>query len=166
MTNRPSRRRLRRRARQLRRDGFQPTMFLGPDQPLPETAGAIVTRALWRYRSELAPIVAAAGIVIAAATLHRSHPGWWPWLMAITLADVAALAVPAPRRLRKEWPILDQDRGARLRRSRLCSDRRMAHGCDCTRPGHATDARPRCHLGPALRRALVGEPSAPRQGPS
>ncbi len=83
-------------------------MFLSPDEPLPETAGAIVVRALWRYRSELAPVVAAAGIVIAAATLHRSHPGWWPWLMAVTLADVAALALPAPRRLRKEWPILDR----------------------------------------------------------
>ncbi len=106
MTNRSSRRQLRHRARQLRRDGFQPTMFLSPDQPLPETAGAIVARALWRYRSELAPIVTAVGIVVAAATLHRSHPGWWPWLMAVTLADVAVLALPAPRRLRKEWPIL------------------------------------------------------------
>ena len=123
MTNRPSRRQLRRRARQLRRDGFQPTMFLSPDEPLPETAGAIVVRALWRYRSELAPVVAAAGIVIAAATLHRSHPGWWPWLMAVTLADVAALAMPAPRRLRKEWPILDRAAERALRRSRLRSDR-------------------------------------------
>ena len=108
MTNRPSRHQLRHRARQLRRDGFQPTMFLSPDEPLPETAGAIVVRALWRYRSELAPVVAAAGIVIAAATLHRSHPGWWPWLMAVTLTDVAVLALPAPRRLRKEWPFLDR----------------------------------------------------------
>ena len=108
MTNRSSRRQLRRRARQLRRDGFQPTMFLSPDEPLPETAGAIVVRALWRYRSELAPVAAAAGMVIAAATLHRSHPGWWPGLMAVTLADVAALALPAPRRLHKEWPILDR----------------------------------------------------------
>ena len=108
MTNRPSRHRLRRRAHQLRRDGFQPTMFLSPDEPLPETAGAIVVRAVWRYRSELAPVVAAAGLVIAAATLHRSHPGWWPWLMAVTLTDLAVLACPAPRRLRKERPFLDR----------------------------------------------------------
>jgi hypothetical protein len=106
MTNRPSRRRLRHRARQARHDGFQPMMFLSPDEPLPETAGAIVVRALWRYRSELAPVAVAVGIVVAAATLHRSHPGWWPWLMAVTIADVAALAMPAPRRLRKEWPLL------------------------------------------------------------
>ena len=108
MTNRPSRHRLRRRARQLRRDGFQPTMFLSPDEPLPETAGALVVRALWRYRSELAPVVATAGIVASAVTLHRSHPGWWPWLMAATLTDVAVLVLPAPRRLRKEWFLLDR----------------------------------------------------------
>ena len=106
MTNRPSRHRLRRRARQLRRDGFQPTMFLGPDEPLPETAGAIAVRALWRYRSELVPVAAAASVVITAVTLHRSHPGWWPWLMAVTFADVIALALPTPRRLHKEWPFL------------------------------------------------------------
>ena len=106
MTNRPSRPRLRRRARQLRRDGFQPTMFLSPDEPLPETAGAIAVRALWRYRSELVPVAATVGIVIAAVTLHRSHPAWWPWLMVVTFADVIALVLPAPRRLRKEWPFL------------------------------------------------------------
>lgn len=81
-------------------------MFLSPDEPLPETIGAIMVRALWRYRSELAPVVAAAGFVAAAVALHRSHPGWWLWLMAVTLADVATLALPAPRRLRKWWPIL------------------------------------------------------------
>ncbi len=81
-------------------------MFLSPDEPLPETAGAIAIRALWRYRSELAPVAATAGVVIAAVMLHRSHPGWWPWLMAVTFADVIVLALPAPRRLRKEWPFL------------------------------------------------------------
>ena len=63
-------------------------MFLSPDEPLPETAGVIVVRALWRYRSELAPVAVAAIIIVAAAaTLHRAHPGWWPWLLAATLAD-------------------------------------------------------------------------------
>jgi S-DNA-T family DNA segregation ATPase FtsK/SpoIIIE len=108
MTNRPSRHQLRRRARQLRRDGFEPTMFLRPDEPLPETAGAIAVRALWRYRSELAPVVAAAGVVVAAVTLHRSHSGWWPWLMAVTLADVIALVLPTPRWLRKELSLPDR----------------------------------------------------------
>ncbi len=108
MTNRPSRRQFRRRARQLRRDGFQPTMFLSSDEHLPETAGVIVVRALWRYRSELAPIAVAAVTVAAAATMHRAHPGWWLWVLTATLADTTALAVPAPRRLRKEWPLLDR----------------------------------------------------------
>ena len=76
-------------------------MFLSPDEPLSETAGAIVVRALWRYRSELAPAAVVVGVVVAAAALHRSHPGWWPWLMTVTLADVTALAVPAPQRLRE-----------------------------------------------------------------
>ena len=108
MTSRASRRRLRRRARQLRRDGFQPTMFLTQDEPLPETAGAIVVRALWRYRSEFAPIAVAAVTIAAAAAMHRAHQGWWPWVLAATLTDITALAVPAPRWLRKEWPILDR----------------------------------------------------------
>ncbi len=75
MTSRAPRRQLRRRARQLRRDGFQPTMSLRPDEPLPETAGAIIVRALWRYRSELAPIAVAAVTVAAAAAMHRVPPG-------------------------------------------------------------------------------------------
>jgi hypothetical protein len=107
MTNRTPRRQLRRRARQLRRDGFQPTMFLSSDEHLPETAGLIVVRALWRYRSELAPLAVAAVTAGAAATIHRAHAGWWPWVLAATLADVTALAAPAPWWLRKEWPLLD-----------------------------------------------------------
>ncbi len=63
---------------------------------------------MWRYRSELAPVIVAVGLVIAAATLHRSHPGWWPWLIAVTFADVAALVLPTPPRLRKEWALLDR----------------------------------------------------------
>ena len=74
-TNRASRRQLRRRARQLRRDGFQPSTSLRPDEPLPETAGAIIVRALWRYRSEFAPIAAAAVTIAAAAAMHRPPPG-------------------------------------------------------------------------------------------
>ena len=108
MTSRASRRQLRRHARQLRRDGFQPTMSLRPDEPLPETAGAIIVRALWRYRSEFAPIAVAAVTIAAAAAMHRAHQGWWPWVLAATLADITALAMPAPRWLRKEWPILER----------------------------------------------------------
>jgi hypothetical protein len=83
-------------------------MFLSPDEPLPETAAAIFAHRLWRHRSELAPVAAAAGIVIVAATLHRDHAEWWPWLIAVTLTDVAALAWPTPRWLRKELSLPDR----------------------------------------------------------
>ena len=64
-----SRHRLRRRARQLRRDGFQPMMFLSPDEPLPETAGVIVVRARVAIPLRTRPVVAAAGHRPAAAAL-------------------------------------------------------------------------------------------------
>ena len=78
MTSRPSRSQLRRHARRLRRDGFQPMMVFDQGDQLPETAAAAIARAMWRYRSELAPIAFAALIVAAAEMLHRTHPVWWP----------------------------------------------------------------------------------------
>jgi hypothetical protein len=80
MTGRLSRYQLRRQARRLRRDGFQPMMVFSQGDQLPETAAVAIGRALWRYRSELTPITAALLIVAAGAILHRSHPngghGW------------------------------------------------------------------------------------------
>ena len=108
MTSRPSRRQLRRRARQLRRDGFQPTMFLTQDEPLPETAGAIVVRALWRYRSELAPFVVAAVIVDRGGNAAPRPPRMVAVGAGRHSRRHTALAVPAPGRLRKEWPILER----------------------------------------------------------
>lgn len=60
MTGRPSRSQLRRQARRLRRDGFQPMMVFNQGDQLPETAVVAIARAVWRYRSELAPIASAA----------------------------------------------------------------------------------------------------------
>jgi S-DNA-T family DNA segregation ATPase FtsK/SpoIIIE len=106
MTTRPSRRQLRRHARQLRRDGFQPMMLLNSGDQLPETAAAAIGRALWRYRSELAPIAFAALTVLAAMPLHRAHPGSWPWLAVATVASMTVLVIPAPAWLRKAWFVL------------------------------------------------------------
>jgi hypothetical protein len=103
MTTRPSRRQLRRHARQLRRDGFQPMVLLNSGNQLPETAAAAIGRALWRYRSELAPIAFAALTVLAAMSLHRTHRGSWPWLAVATVCSMTVLAIPAPGRLRKAW---------------------------------------------------------------
>jgi len=107
MTSRPSRYQLRRQARRLRRDGFQPMMVFNQSDRLPETAAVAIGRAIWRYRSELAPIAFAMLIVATAALLHRSHPGWWPWWALATVTTTAILAVPLPAWLRKGWPVVE-----------------------------------------------------------
>jgi FtsK/SpoIIIE family len=108
MTNRPTRRQLRRHARQLRRDGFQPMMFVNSGDQLPETAAAAIGRALWRYRSELGPIVIAALTALTAMSLHRGRPGLWPWLAIATVPSTMVLIIPAPSWLRKTWFVLDR----------------------------------------------------------
>jgi hypothetical protein len=108
MTSRPSRSRLRRQARQLRRDGFQPMMIFSQGDQLPETAAVAIGRALWRYRSELTPIAVALLIAAAAAILHRSHPEWWPWLAVGTTTSTVIEAAPLPGWLRKAWPVMDR----------------------------------------------------------
>ena len=73
MTSRPSRHQLRRQARRLRRDGFQPMMVFSQGDQLPETAAVAIGRALWRYRSELAPIAfALLTVAVAADAAPRS----------------------------------------------------------------------------------------------
>jgi len=108
MTKPPTRHQLRRQARRLRRDGFRPMMVFNQGDRLPETASVAIGRAVWRYRSELAPIALAVLTVIMAAELHRSHPRSWPWLAAGTVASAAVQAVPAPAWLRKAWSALDR----------------------------------------------------------
>jgi hypothetical protein len=107
MTGCPSRSQLRRQARRLRRDGFQPMMVFSQGDQLPETAAVALARAAWRYRSELAPIAFAMLIVAAAALLHRTHPGWWPWWALATVTTTAILSVPVPAWLRKAWQVVD-----------------------------------------------------------
>ncbi len=84
-------RRMRRQARQARRSGLQPMMILNSGEPFPETAGAVLLRWTWRYRSELAPLGVTVGIVGAAWWLHAARPHWWALVAA--LAGVAVWAV-------------------------------------------------------------------------
>ena len=84
-------RRMRRQARLARRGGMQPMMVIDTGDGFPETAGVLLARWAWRYRSELAPLGVAAGLVAAAWWLHRTRPGWW--LPLAILAGVAAWAV-------------------------------------------------------------------------
>ena len=108
MTSRPSRYQLRRHARRLRRDGFQPMMMFSQGDQLPETTAAAIGRLVWRYRSELAPIALAILAVGVAVTLHRAHRGAWPWLAVGTVVSLLIEAIPAPTWLRKAWSILDR----------------------------------------------------------
>jgi FtsK/SpoIIIE family len=108
VTSRPSRHQLRRQARRLRRDGFQPMMVFSQGHQLPETAAVAIGRAVWRYRSELAPIAFAVLIVAAAVMLHRTHPRSWPWWAVATVTTTTILALPVPGWLQKVWPIVDR----------------------------------------------------------
>jgi S-DNA-T family DNA segregation ATPase FtsK/SpoIIIE len=105
--SRPTRSQLRRHARRLARDGYQPTMLINSGSDLPEMASTAIARAIWRYRSELVPIAVAVATFIAANTLHRAHHTAWPWLALTTLATVTALTVPPPAWARKTWAMLD-----------------------------------------------------------
>jgi hypothetical protein len=81
---------MRRRARRMRRYGMQPMVVIDHDSQLPDLVVVIVARAIWRYRSELAPLFIAAAMVLAAMVLHRTHTEWWPWLLtATTVASVS-----------------------------------------------------------------------------
>src|SRR5215471_19124479 len=86
-------RRMRRQARQIRRSGMQPMMFINGDpSQFPTPVGVILARFAWRYRSELAPLGAAAMTLVAACWTHAALAKWWavilagssvaPWLIA------------------------------------------------------------------------------------
>jgi S-adenosyl methyltransferase len=59
---------MRRQARQARRSGLQPMMVLNTGERFPETAGVILLRWAWRYRSELAPFGIADAIVLLTSS--------------------------------------------------------------------------------------------------
>jgi S-DNA-T family DNA segregation ATPase FtsK/SpoIIIE len=43
-------------------------------------------RLAWRYRSELAPLYAAFGLLVAGVVLHAWWPGWWQIIAAVAVA--------------------------------------------------------------------------------
>jgi FtsK/SpoIIIE family len=108
MSDRPTRKQLRRQARRLRQDGYQPMiMFNGGDQ-IPETAATELARAIWRYRSELAPVAIAGAIVLIALAAHHAARGAWPWPALTGLAATAAFTFPPPKWARRMWALLDR----------------------------------------------------------
>jgi hypothetical protein len=107
MSRRPNRRQLRRRARQARRDGYQPFMVINSDE-FPDTLPSVIAHWTWRYRSELAPFAAAIATALTALILHNEHPTSWPWLIVATAAMLAILAAPLPQWARKTWGVLER----------------------------------------------------------
>jgi hypothetical protein len=71
-------RQMRRHARQARRAGMQPMMFIYPGDSLPDLVIVVIARWLWRHRSELAPMGVACLLAVLGWYAHvaLSH-GWW-----------------------------------------------------------------------------------------
>ena len=100
-------RRVRRQARQIRRSGMQPMMFInaGPDQ-FSTPVGVLLARWVWLYRSELAPFGIAVAMVGASWWTHARLPHEWgfvlagfsvtAWLLA-TFGARLGLSTPAER---------------------------------------------------------------------
>ena len=68
---------------------MQPMMVISTGDPLPEVAIVVISRLVWRYRSELAPAAVAAGLASAGWWAHAAYPG------AVVLAGGAWLALAA-----------------------------------------------------------------------
>ncbi|MEV7624070.1 FtsK/SpoIIIE domain-containing protein [Actinoplanes sp. NPDC089786] len=64
--------------------------MLVPDEPLLLVAITAIGRALFRYRSELAPLTTACAHFVAALLLHHNHPGAWPWIGGVAAAVAIA----------------------------------------------------------------------------
>ena len=90
--SRPTRSQLRRHARRLSRDGYQPMMLINSGTDLPETAATAIVRAIWRYRSELAPLTTAGLTWVTAWVCHATHTAWWPALAGATAARTISSA--------------------------------------------------------------------------
>jgi S-DNA-T family DNA segregation ATPase FtsK/SpoIIIE len=84
-------RQMHRHARKMRRHGLQPMVVINSDDQLPDLAVALICRAAWRYRSELAPLTLAVTMALAALILHTNRPQWWPYVLAVTVAAAGAL---------------------------------------------------------------------------
>jgi S-DNA-T family DNA segregation ATPase FtsK/SpoIIIE len=69
---------------------------------LPDLVIVLICRALWRYRSELAPFALALGMALAALILHASRPHWWPWVLGAAVAAASGL-LGFGRRLGLSW---------------------------------------------------------------
>ena len=75
-------RQMRRQARQARRAGMQPMMVINSGDPFPELAFVVISRCVWRYRSELAPLGAALAVAGLGWYTHAAFAAFWPAVLA------------------------------------------------------------------------------------
>ena len=93
-------RRMRRQARQIRRGGMQPMMFINADSShFPAPAGVLLAQFMWRYRSELAPVTVAALLAGAGWWTHARYPHDWRYIIA-GASVTAGLIIPFGEALR------------------------------------------------------------------
>ncbi len=84
---------MRRHARRMRRAGLHPMVVINSDDQLPDLIIVTLSRFLWRYRSELAPVYVALVLALGTAILHLTHPGWWPYLLIAATVAACLLAL-------------------------------------------------------------------------
>ncbi|WP_233509734.1 FtsK/SpoIIIE domain-containing protein [Actinomadura craniellae] len=66
-------------------------VVINHDERLPDLAAVVIARALWRYRSELAPLHILGTLAIGGTVLHATRPGWWPYILGAAMATAWAL---------------------------------------------------------------------------
>lgn len=90
--HRASRHEMRRNARRMRRYGVQPVAMID-DLEFAPLAIAGIARLAWRYRSELAPLIYGASVLLNGMILRRWFPEWWPTVAISTIGMAGALAI-------------------------------------------------------------------------
>ncbi|MBO3752101.1 cell division protein FtsK [Streptosporangiaceae bacterium NEAU-GS5] len=88
-----SRHQIRRNARRMRRWGVEPMMMINDDAAFAPIAFMTIAHWLWRYRSELAPMVVTLLTEITAVTLHITHPQWAAWIVVVSTTMAGLVAV-------------------------------------------------------------------------
>ncbi|MEU5990800.1 cell division protein FtsK [Spirillospora sp. NPDC047418] len=68
-------------------------VIIDRDDQFPDVAAVLVARAMWRYRSELAPVYLVTVLAPLAAVFHLTHPEWWPWLLGLATGAAWALGM-------------------------------------------------------------------------
>ncbi|MEV1171796.1 winged helix-turn-helix transcriptional regulator [Nonomuraea sp. NPDC049784] len=91
--HRASRAQMRRNARRMRRYGVEPMALITEDLEFAPLVIASIARAVWRYRSELAPLTIATSDLVAGVVLRRWFPEWWPTVIIATVIVAGAVAI-------------------------------------------------------------------------